>query len=277
MSNPKSLVHLRSLLNVTIPANTTDSSLVVNFASLAEFITWAVTEHPHYRFHVLATPYGVRRVAVEHNGNVLGEILEEWHGRNYAIALANDRIYKDMERGKTKRTKEVATAKRLFKKYFGAKTDQELSREAIDLRLAFKQGVDRETNSQKLDLLNSFALKFLDFALREVDAFVRGLTDEELRKFLAARHDFESAEEEQRLAQHLIKNGYLIRKVEDGHLISDAPGSEILVRKSLEEMSADVQGNYALLAFSQGDEEVFMQGVGYRKGDVFIVLDGEGE
>lgn len=115
---------------------------------LKDFVYAAAREFPQWTF-VQGYYYGTKRTRRNNDGleydyycvdrfevfdgrEELGGICAAFNRGAPCIRMSNQRIYLDTERGSSKETKDLKKAMRLLKKYFGVKTLEELTKDALD-------------------------------------------------------------------------------------------------------------------------------------------------
>jgi len=144
------------------PFTTFLSSLAVNNQD------WEIRVH---RCSSYNDPVEIRIAHIRKNGEQLGVVKYDYHGRTLKFYITNDRINSELARGSFKITADINKAISIVGKYFRPKNDDELMEVAVAEASRFIRQLRFDTERQREGVKMDMRITALDFALGNREAF----------------------------------------------------------------------------------------------------------
>ena len=144
------------------PFTTFLSSLAVNNQD------WEIRVH---RCNSYNDPVEIRIAHIRKNGEQLGVVKYDYHGRTLKFYITNDRINSELARGSFKVTADINKAISIVGKYFRPKNDDELMESAVAEASRFIRQLRFDTERQREGVKMGMRITALDFALDNREAF----------------------------------------------------------------------------------------------------------
>ena len=145
------------------PFTTFLSSLAVNNQD------WDIKVHRCSSYNDLTVE--VRVAHIRKNGEALGTVKYDYHGRTLKFHITNDRINSELARGSFKVTADINKAISIVGKYFRPKNNNELMESAVAEALRFMRTLRLDTERQREGVKMDMRITALDFALENREAF----------------------------------------------------------------------------------------------------------
>ena len=285
-------MHIFDCPNVTVSPHVAHKDKINYPANKANLRMWSSVEktvaklarlYPQWEFEATEfvntlgdTPMALHVKVIE-DGEELGTITRTYHGRDYVIAVANERIEKSMERGTSYKTsspdKAVAKVRKMFSKSNTRERLDKASKMASDLLYTQVRRMDAKEGRTQSVIQTAALTYIMNTGYPQFLAYLNSVHSAENKELLKRMED-SLAEKADMLSiqnmrdKHINGKSALVIKDKDKYIVRIGDSVNLYDDATIPQ---DLRGNLGLLKLIEKDH--FVSDVGCKVSDeVFVVI-----